>query len=246
MFDCATELYYNLPMTKLIRKMTKTNIVAFAVLIVLTIAASIFVCVQAGYDAEESTKVSEWFTNITMKIFNENSLGNIKIGGKPMDIDMFRGFIRKFVGHFGIFAFIGLMLNLSLIQFMDRRPALLISVVYCFILASFTEFIQSNTPGRYGAFSDIILDTQGSLLAIFGLSTIFAVLDFLEYKMEFFNFIAISFVSFLFELFYFIFNEGNVNQAICNFLFALLAGYMFCQQLTFTIYTFIKRKKQDN
>ena len=185
-------------MTKLLRNISKTNIVSFAILMAITIAASVFVSIQAGYDAEESTMVSEWFTNITIKIFNVNSLENIRIAGKAMDLDMFQGFIRKFIGHFGIFAFIGLMLNISLVQILERSPSLLIATTYCFLLASFTELIQSNTPGRYGAFSDIVLDTQGSLLAIFGVYTIFAIFDFLEKKMDLFNFIAISLISILF------------------------------------------------
>ena len=117
-------------MTKLLRNISKTNIVSFAILMAITIAASVFVSIQAGYDAEESTMVSEWFTNITIKIFNVNSLENIRIAGKAMDLDMFQGFIRKFIGHFGIFAFIGLMLNISLVQILERSPSLLIATTY--------------------------------------------------------------------------------------------------------------------
>ncbi len=227
------------------KTIAKANLLMFVIFMFLAISGSIFVTIQAGYDAEESTEVSTWFTDVTIKIFEEKSLEQIKISGKPMDLETFRAFIRKFVGHFGIFAFIGISFNIALDQIMNKKISISISVVYSFLLAILTEFIQSKTPGRYGAFSDIILDTQGALLSIFGLCTLFSVLNFLREKLSVFNFVLISTSSILFEILYVFFNDGNANANICNCLFIMFSAYMFTLDLVMMVLTHRALKKRS-
>ncbi len=77
---------------------------------------------------------------------------------------------RKGVGHFSLFAFTA-ALSLGFIFLTFDKPArqyiaLGISSVLGFLMAAVSEFIQLFTAGRYGAWSDVGIDTAGYMTSI--------------------------------------------------------------------------------
>ncbi len=78
--------------------------------------------------------------------------------------------VRKGVGHFSLFAFTA-ALSLGFIFLTFDKPAqqyiaLGISSVLGFLMAAVSEFIQLFTAGRYGAWSDVGIDTAGYMTSI--------------------------------------------------------------------------------
>ena len=84
----------------------------------------------------------------------------------------FSGFIRKAVGHFGLFVVSGLLTSTSLYFWLkDLRwykfyYGLIISFSFGVLLAAITEIIQLNVPNRSGEFKDVLIDSSGYLLGL--------------------------------------------------------------------------------
>lgn len=74
-------------------------------------------------------------------------------------------FVRKSLGHFGLFAvtavFASVFICLTFEKDVYKYIALAVSMVIGFALAGFSELIQVYTPGRYGAWKDVGIDTAG-------------------------------------------------------------------------------------
>lgn len=78
--------------------------------------------------------------------------------------------VRKLFGHFGLFAVTALFgtifISLTFKKELHMIYASLISLLLGFSLAGFSELIQLYTPGRYGAWKDVGIDTGGYALAV--------------------------------------------------------------------------------
>lgn len=86
----------------------------------------------------------------------------------PSD-ENFGTFIRKSIGHFGLFLLAGLLGGLFFYFFFGKKEDLILSLGVSTagggLLAMLTEFIQHFVPGRYGAWKDVGIDFAGYLLA---------------------------------------------------------------------------------
>lgn len=65
--------------------------------------------------------------------------------------------------------FVLALLTISLLKEYTKqeRKILLISILICFLYACTDEYHQSLVPGRTSTFKDVLIDTSGSLIAIF-------------------------------------------------------------------------------
>lgn len=91
---------------------------------------------------------------------------NIKV--KPQmvieNMQEFFGKMRKLLGHFGAFLVLGIFSTFTyLLYFQDKKWfwSVPLNFVQGFALASLTEWIQTFTPGRWGCWEDVLLDTSG-------------------------------------------------------------------------------------
>lgn len=72
--------------------------------------------------------------------------------------------IRKFIGHFLLFAVDGLSCILACCYFFSKRRSLLIALTFGILLAASSEFIQMFQASRSPQFHDVILDFSGFFL----------------------------------------------------------------------------------
>lgn len=111
------------------------------------------------------------------KIIYEFSL---KIEGEKLinNISSFLYGIRKGIGHFGAFLIFGIFSSfvfLFFFKFKNKFLSIFICFVQGFVLALITEIIQLFVPGRYGVFSDVMIDFCGFCFSTLIISIIFLI-----------------------------------------------------------------------
>lgn len=75
----------------------------------------------------------------------------------------FYSFVRKILGHFSLFALLGLGIWGSAFLLTNPTYSVVISVGVSFICAALCEMFQACTPGRYFAISDVFVNFSGTL-----------------------------------------------------------------------------------
>lgn len=75
----------------------------------------------------------------------------------------FYSFVRKILGHFSMFALLGLGIWGSAFLLTNPTYSVIISVGVSFICAALCEMFQACTPGRYFAISDVFVNFTGTL-----------------------------------------------------------------------------------
>lgn len=102
--------------------------------------------------------------------------------GKPVEVTpSFRLSIRKWIGHFGYFAAIGLVSWMFYVSFRRVRYSrrLLLHFLSGFLFAFFTEFVlQMTAEGRTSSMMDVLIDFGGFLT----LSLVLTVADIVRRK----------------------------------------------------------------
>ena len=89
----------------------------------------------------------------------------------------FRYFIRKAIGHFGLFCVTGIFACIALLfincfKIKNKYIVVAFTLVFGAFLAFSTEYMQKTDPSRFFSFNDILLDFGGYLSAfviIFGI-----------------------------------------------------------------------------
>lgn len=94
-------------------------------------------------------------------------------------------FVRKSLGHFGLFAvtaiFASVFICLTFEKDVYKYIALAVSMVTGFALAGFSELIQLYTPGRYGAWKDVGIDTAGYASSVVLTIIVIAIVQLIKY-----------------------------------------------------------------
>ena len=137
------------------------------IIIVLAIIVNVFIIVSSCLPADPSTEESGWIINLAKSFINFFKADTIN----ESNIGPFSSFIRKFVGHFSLFAVSSIFTTLSIkFIYYDNRKRFWIFVLYSAIfglsLALLTELIQLFVPGRSGEIRDVLIDFSGYLLAL--------------------------------------------------------------------------------
>ncbi len=88
----------------------------------------------------------------------------------------FSMFVRKIVGHFTLFAFLGMGYLVCCFFFLKRRSAaFVVAPLGVFSIAALTELLQFHIPGRYGMLYDVLINFCGGLagmLAFIGVALV--------------------------------------------------------------------------
>ena len=149
-------------------KKSKADWILFIVFLVLAIGINAYIiyhsCLSGPQSSEQSSQVVE---------VAETAINTVKPNTiNESNIEAFSTFIRKSIGHFGLFVVSGLFTSLATYFFVKDFKwykhyfAIIISFVIGLSIAITTEIIQLNVPQRSGEFTDVLIDTSGYLLGL--------------------------------------------------------------------------------
>ena len=139
--------------------------------IFLLVLVDSYIIYQASLDSVASSDTSKGITDIIVSFidfFLPKDKSIIDIFGK----DAVHAFIRKAVGHFGLFFVIGILSYISFIIGSFKKVIYyILHVSHGILLALLTEFIQLFKSGRSGNFKDVGIDCLGYLISTILLMT---------------------------------------------------------------------------
>ena len=167
-----------------------------------------------------------------------------KIAEKSKD---FPTLVRKFIGHYGLFAANGVFAVLSAVSFIKKvNLSIIISVLLGVTISATSEIIQGFTEGRTLALTDVILNVQGHISGI-SLALLFVLL-FKVKRSENIKQNITSFITFLglaisSILLYFIFSEKYESVEVCTTVESFVLAIWFIIE---GVYILIKYNKLKN
>ena len=114
---------------------------------------------------------------------------DLKIVKKPLitDIQSFTSFIRKALGHFGVFFILGIFSLFTYALFFKKRQWLYSIPIHFasgYFIAVLSEFIQLYVPGRGGAYKDVMMDYSGYLISTFFIIFIYLLIFTCKYFIQ--------------------------------------------------------------
>ena len=111
--------------------------------------------------------------NVTITIICDDNMQekqeikiNIEVKQQPVIKDLSEFFykVRKGLGHFGAFLVLGIFSTFTYMLFFTKKKwffSVPLNFIVGFFIAALTEYIQTLVPGRYGCWSDIVIDYSG-------------------------------------------------------------------------------------
>ena len=147
-------------------KKSKTYLVWTIIVCLFALAINIFIIVHSCLNASESTNASNGVVEVLQNIINAIFPNAIT----PSNHDAFAAFIRKAVGHFGLFMVSGSLTSLAIYLALDPLKKfkywmlIIMSLGFGLFMGILTEIIQLNVDGRSGEFTDVLIDFSGYLL----------------------------------------------------------------------------------
>ncbi len=146
----------------------KKDLILTIIFTVLAVSINVYIIYHSCLSGSDSSEASKGVVDILKDFINFFKADTINAS----NYDAFSGFIRKAVGHFGLFVISGLLTSISLYFWLkDLRwykfyYGIIISFSFGVLLASITEIIQLNVPNRSGEFTDVLIDSSGYLLGL--------------------------------------------------------------------------------
>ena len=156
-------------------KVSKKYLVLTCIIVILAIAINVYIIVHACLNGSDSSKASQGIVDVSKDVINTVAPGTVTESNYPS----FATFIRKALGHFGLFMINGILspwaIYLALNPLKSSRYWILITYALEFglLIALITETIQLNVAGRSGELRDVLIDYGGYFL---GFSIIFFIL----------------------------------------------------------------------
>ena len=147
-------------------KKSKTYLIWTIIVTVLAVAINVFIIVHSCLNASESTNASNGVVEVLQNIINSIFPNTIT----PSNHDAFASFIRKAVGHFGLFMVSGSLTSLAIylalgpLKKFKYWVLMIMSLGFGLFMGMLTEIIQLNVDGRSGEFTDVLIDFSGYLL----------------------------------------------------------------------------------
>ena len=154
------------------------------VFLVLYIFCTIIIVNKSFEDGEKSTETSDQVTDTIVDAIEQITPGDEPITDK-FDIEDIKTWVRKGIGHFGLFAVLGIFATLTYYFFIKRKLFAIITILVSGILtACISEFIQIFKDGRVGSFSDILLDFCGFCTTFAIIAIILLIYYFIQVKLH--------------------------------------------------------------
>ena len=164
----------------------KFRIIRLIILIVFILSCVILI-IEAFTPGTASSNKSNFVSDAIAKTINGISEAITK---KPKinNLEDFRAFIRKAIGHYGAFLFMAIFATLTAMFYYRYNSwkvfiiKIIIIVLFGFGFAAITELIQIVTPGRAGLFKDVFIDFSGYMTSATIIILIFFIKYFIQYK----------------------------------------------------------------
>lgn len=141
-------------------KFLKANLKWF--LLGIFVALNIFIIVESFMGGTTSGEQSGWFADIaaqTVNFFKPNTI-------VPENMGEFHGFLRKFIGHYSLFALNGLLGFFTFKLLLSEKKWFLPLIANLSVglgMSILTELIQVFIPQRAGLITDVFIDFAGYL-----------------------------------------------------------------------------------
>lgn len=164
----------------------KYKIIRLICLIIFIISCVILI-IEAATPGTDSASKSNAVSDAIASVINNVSEA---VSKKPSitNMDEFRGFIRKAVGHYGAFLFMSIFATLTGLLYYVRKEwkifwiKVIIIIGYGLLFAVITELIQLYVPGRAGNFKDVFIDFSGYMTSCSIIVIIFFIIYYKKTK----------------------------------------------------------------
>lgn len=134
--------------------------------LVCYIFITLVIFTKALENSEKSQASSDQVTDIVVDTINGVTPGDNSITDN-FDIEEIKVFIRKVIGHFGLFLVLGVFSTLTYFYFSNKKYISLIIILIVGILtAACSELLQLFADGRNPSFIDIIVDYLGYFIPV--------------------------------------------------------------------------------
>lgn len=119
----------------------------------------------AGSSGESSSELSGGLTDKLIEIYDFITPTKESVLERYSYSEI-SNFVRKGIGHFGLFAFMGIFAAMTYIFFIKKMNIRLIVIFLSgFIIAGISEIIQIFAESRGPAFLDVLIDYSGYLIS---------------------------------------------------------------------------------
>ncbi len=135
------------------------------IFLVCYIFLTLVIFIKAVENGEKSSQSSDQVTDIIVGTIDGITPGDESITDK-FDLNDIKQFVRKAIGHFGLFLVMGIFSVLTYYYFIRKKVfALAITALIGIITAIISEVLQAIPDGRNPSFNDILIDYGGYLIS---------------------------------------------------------------------------------
>ena len=150
-------------------KKSKLDLFLMIIFTVLALAINAYIIYHSCLNGAQSSQASQGVVEVSEEVVNTVRPGTVT----PENYNAFATFIRKSLGHFGLFVVSGILSSLSIyytfkdFKWIKHFLNTIFALSFGLIIAMTTEIIQLNVPERSGEFTDVLIDYGGYLLGAF-------------------------------------------------------------------------------
>ena len=150
-------------------KKSKLDLILMIVFTVLALAINAYIIYHSCLNGAQSSQASQGVVEVSEEVVNTVRPGTVT----PENYNAFATFIRKSLGHFGLFVVSGIFSSISIyyifkdFKWIKHFLNTIFALSFGLIIAMTTEIIQLNVPDRSGEFTDVLIDYSGYLLGAF-------------------------------------------------------------------------------
>ena len=150
-------------------KKSKLDLILMIIFTVLALAINAYIIYHSCLNGAQSSQASQEVVEVSEEVVNTVRPGTVT----PENYNAFATFIRKSLGHFGLFVVSGIFSSLSIyyifkdFKWIKHFLNTLCALSFGLLIAMITEIIQLNVPERSGEFTDVLIDYGGYLLGAF-------------------------------------------------------------------------------
>ena len=146
----------------------RNDIVKNIIFVTSLILAVTWMCAIFGFsanNAEESTMQSNGVTEFLIKVFNPD-FDDLSEEEKKEMIESYDGIVRK-LAHFCAYALLGFLLCVCICHApFAANPVYLWPILISVAFATTDEFHQTFVDGRAGRFTDVLIDSAGTVCGV--------------------------------------------------------------------------------
>ena len=150
-------------------KKSKLDLILMIIFTVLALAINAYIIYHSCLNGAQSSQASQGVVEVSEEVVNTARPGTVT----PENYNAFATFIRKSLGHFGLFVVSGIFSSLAIYYILKDFKWIkhflnsIFALLFGLIIAMTTEIIQLNVPERSGEFTDVLIDYGGYLLGAF-------------------------------------------------------------------------------